>query len=591
MATWTQANGTYSYIEVTATESNVDNANNTSLVTVSVYEKSSTTAYNNYPGNRLLVKINNVLKADFNFAYDFRNGSRSKLLGTWSLPITHNADGTYNCPIYVFADMQNDPDATISQNLPLTAIPRATTPSAPKDIYMGSAVTINLPRAVSTFSHNVSYKFGNMTEYVEFATGVGASVTWTVPNLADKIPNREGDVLYLKADTYNNGVYMGSREYTGTILHVPNSYTPTAAVPTVAGVNTLFGTYVQGKSKVSASGTGSGIYGSSVVSSLITVKAGAETLGTGASPYTSPALIRSGTITVINTVTDSRGKTASTQTTIPVVSYTDPKVLEYKAYRSTATGVQSSSESYLHMIGKSSISPISNKNAKTTKIEFKRTIDTAWTVAATDTTNYNGVVDKIVAINTTDSYDIRLTIQDSYTTVTQLLKVGPAKIALSQARTNDGASLGLPYDYADTLGKALQVNGTAHFKDTATFDKPSVFKDTVTFERTIPQEAWQTPTFVNGWQDYGAPYSARYYKDTNGRVHLKGLVKGGAAGTVAFTLPVGYRPDNYLYLVVANGSGSSSFNRAYIAGTGEVTPAQATYTGWVSLDGISFNGV
>lgn len=59
------------------------------------------------------------------------------------------------------------------------------------------------------------------------------------------------------------------------------------------------------------------------------------------------------------------------------------------------------------------------------------------------------------------------------------------------------------------------------------------------------QEAWKTPTLVNNWSNYELGFNpCGYWKDSFGVVHLRGLVKNGAIGSVLFTLPTGYRPAN-----------------------------------------------
>jgi hypothetical protein len=52
------------------------------------------------------------------------------------------------------------------------------------------------------------------------------------------------------------------------------------------------------------------------------------------------------------------------------------------------------------------------------------------------------------------------------------------------------------------------------------------------------------PTFQNSWANYGGTTygSARFYKDSQGLVHLSGLIKNGVSAAAAFTLPEGYRP-------------------------------------------------
>jgi hypothetical protein len=54
---------------------------------------------------------------------------------------------------------------------------------------------------------------------------------------------------------------------------------------------------------------------------------------------------------------------------------------------------------------------------------------------------------------------------------------------------------------------------------------------------------WITPTLVNNWSNYGSTYTtAKYMKDALGFVHVRGFIKGGSNSTIAFTLPIGFRP-------------------------------------------------
>lgn len=51
------------------------------------------------------------------------------------------------------------------------------------------------------------------------------------------------------------------------------------------------------------------------------------------------------------------------------------------------------------------------------------------------------------------------------------------------------------------------------------------------------------PAFENSWDNTGGVYeTAAFYKDPFGRVHIKGRIDTGSAGTTAFTLPANYRP-------------------------------------------------
>lgn len=93
------------------------------------------------------------------------------------------------------------------------------------------------------------------------------------------------------------------------------------------------------------------------------------------------------------------------------------------------------------------------------------------------------------------------------------------------------------------------------------------------------------PTLLNSWVN-GSPSNrstAGYFKDDKGIVHLQGYLSGGSAGTVAFQLPVGYRPSLGVEIAAAT---NGSNGRVTIVNDGNVTIA--SFTSWIALDGITF---
>lgn len=101
----------------------------------------------------------------------------------------------------------------------------------------------------------------------------------------------------------------------------------------------------------------------------------------------------------------------------------------------------------------------------------------------------------------------------------------------------------------------------------------------------ITSEVWQTPTFANGWSNFGNGWDgAAYFKDALGIVHLRGMVKGGTIGQAIFTLPVGYRPSGpLLFPTIA----TDAIGRIDIDTTGAVKFLSGTAT-WVTLSGVRF---
>jgi len=104
----------------------------------------------------------------------------------------------------------------------------------------------------------------------------------------------------------------------------------------------------------------------------------------------------------------------------------------------------------------------------------------------------------------------------------------------------------------------------------------------------IIQGDWiPVPLMSEGWTRYNSEYNPpEFYMDTCGFVHLRGMIKGGAtgSGSVIFTLPAGFRPENReLFCVMSAGSaGRCDVDRA-----GRVVACQGD-PAWYSLDGIVF---
>ena len=99
------------------------------------------------------------------------------------------------------------------------------------------------------------------------------------------------------------------------------------------------------------------------------------------------------------------------------------------------------------------------------------------------------------------------------------------------------------------------------------------------------QESWITPTFLNGWVNFGSNNAlAGYFKDNFGIVHLRGVISSGAIGSDAFTLPVGYRPAfNERYAVPSN----SLFGQIIVTLSGTVIPSTGSNVN-IALNGITF---
>ncbi len=103
------------------------------------------------------------------------------------------------------------------------------------------------------------------------------------------------------------------------------------------------------------------------------------------------------------------------------------------------------------------------------------------------------------------------------------------------------------------------------------------------------QEAWITPTLLNGWYAIRSWEIPQYMKDSLGFVHFRGVVaKGvGATSNISIILPSGYRPDSdSSNTVMAIAKSSAVAKTASVKPNGALDIAGAADGEWFTLHNI-----
>ena len=101
---------------------------------------------------------------------------------------------------------------------------------------------------------------------------------------------------------------------------------------------------------------------------------------------------------------------------------------------------------------------------------------------------------------------------------------------------------------------------------------------------------WYDPSLENNWVTYSASSynNPQYMIDSDGFVHLRGLLKNGdAASDDMFSLPAGFRPIERNLFVSYSNAGAC---RIDVDTDGDVWAQTNGSTGWTSIDGITFEG-
>lgn len=443
-------------LSISITQNSQNVAANTSNVTVAVRISWTYGSFNRNQKSGWL-KIDGT---QYNFTSGFNANeatSGSQTIFTKTVDITHGSTGakTLACSASYTTGVSAG-TITASASKTLTTIPRATTPTlSASSVDMGGKVTINTPRAASSFTHDLAYSFAGGS-YVAIATGVGTSYSWTTPDLASSIPNATSGTVTVRCITKNGSTTIGTKTVTMT-LKVPSSVVPTISAvtlaETVSGLAAQFGAFVKGKSKIKASITAAGAKGSTIKSYSATFNGKSYT----AASFTTPAVTAAGSLSMVVKVTDSRGRTASKTVTATVLDYATPAINDLRVSRVDGTGGADPNGALIAVYYKYAVASVSGKNTAAMLIEYKLSTGTDWTTLLTGSALSADTWATPVSpeFSVDYQYDVRLTVTDWFgAKVTRTAVLPSGAVILDIGADGDCLGIGETAQYPGHVGIA-----------------------------------------------------------------------------------------------------------------------------------------
>ena len=346
----------------------------------------------------------------------------TKTLASGQTVISHNADGSKSFN-YSFSQQFSITFAGVSVGTKsgsgtgtLNTIPRATQPTLySNSADMGGTVTIYTYAASPSFKHDLAYAFAG-SDFVTFATDVESVYYWALPlSLASSIPNATSGTVTIRCITKNGTATVGTKNVLLT-AKVPTTVIPSISAVThteaTTGLSETYGAYIQGKSKVKATITASGAYGSTIKSYSSTFMGKAYT---GAS-FTTDVLTLSGSLSIVTTVTDSRGRTATKTTSLTALAYAPPKITTFEVARYTSSGVADTDGVYVWIRLNYSVASLNNKNTASAAVQYKKSTDSTWTTLNTQTAlSQNATLKPAGTTFSTDyQWDFRVVLTDAF---------------------------------------------------------------------------------------------------------------------------------------------------------------------------------
>lgn len=439
-------------------------ANNTSKVRIKWTSQQTGSSYNDAPGDKAYyyITLNGGTETEHTVAFTLPQNTTKTILDT-TITVNHKADGTGSVKVRTWMDTEISAGViTQTKTLTLDTIPRASVVSAPKTGILGTALAISIGRKSASFTDKLYYKVGSKSEVQITAYDGKATYNWTPPvSLASNAPNSTKLSVTLITKTYNGSTYVGRSECV-VELAVPPSAVPTlsVAISDPIGLSATYGGYVQLRSKIKVALTAAGAYGSTIKS--YSIKVGnfyAATTSSGTTDY----LPSAGDISVVCSVTDSRGRTTTKTQTVTVLAYSKPTISAISAARCNQDGSLNRSGAYGKVTFSAAITALSNKNTAAYKVQYQVHGATTWTDAGSAAAgNYSPAnVSVVFAADTDTRYAVRVVATDKFESVASTIRDLPAAfILMDLAKSKKSIGVGRECDKDNTL----QVGLYSHFE-------------------------------------------------------------------------------------------------------------------------------
>lgn len=380
------------------------------------------------------------------------SGGQTKTLASGSLNITHNSDGTKSFS-YSFSQefaitYSGSYIGTVSGSGTgtLNTIPRASVLGSISSFTIGNSVNIPITKYSSSFTDTLTISLSGSTIKTISNITNGYDVTFTsgeLNNIYARLPSATSGTFEFKLTTKSGSTTIGTstKNVKGTI---PSTIKPTissvALAEAVSGLANQFGFYVQNKSKIKVTVNASAGSGSSIDSYKVVINGSTYTKNT----FTTDFLTTSGSNSCSVTVTDKRGRAATSTTNFNVTAYTEPTISSFSVVRCDENGTTNPEGAYAKVNASAAITSLSNKNTKTFKLQYKKKTDSSYTTSETYTSGYTyTATNKVISgIDVDSAYDFQITAQDYFSTTALTRSLNTAYTIMDIKGNGKGVAFG-----------------------------------------------------------------------------------------------------------------------------------------------------
>lgn len=478
--------------------------NNTSNVTVTVRLVSLGSSYTISSSTS---KNGSVTIDGTSYSFTFTaglTGSQNKTLFTKTVDVSHSSDGTKTlsvsatCGINVTLSGTYYGNVTVSGSTALTTIPRTTPVSISGSGTFGSSKWIGHSRASTAFTVTLRYSCGTVSGTIVSKSATNETY-WAPPkSLQSQIPKATNITITVYCDTYSGSTLIGTTS-TSFVCYIASD-----CVPVINGCEFMNGedwgtTYYQGVNSVRLVVDDEGAYGSTITKYEYTIDGKTKT-NYGYIMYTD-IVYTSGYKDISLTITDSRGKTASTTFTSAVyfTAYTKPQITNFTCKRMGYDENDNLVISNLGTVGYFTASGTfhSNSTSQSRTFMYKPTTSSSWTTINLSNTNYTDYCFS-TSLATGSAYDLKFVMTDNVTSVEMQIKMQNLYPLINMNSTGTAIAFGKECNVDNRFMVqmdasfnawcgiySLQVTGNSLFQgSTAKFEAP------VTMTSSLTVDSW-----------------------------------------------------------------------------------------------------
>lgn len=304
----------------------------------------------------------------------------------WSGTITvyHNSNGAGSVSVSggYEAGVGGFSTITASNSLTLPTIPRVSDLSVNKSSVPADESTTVIATATkksSSFTDTITVSLGSYSKVVTSGTA------FTIPKTWINAISGTSATATVTVTTKSGSTTIGSKSVNLTVT-VPDSVIPTvssiSASEAITAVTTAFGNrFVRSLSQLNVKVNAAGVYGSTIKSYAVTL----DGVKYQSEEFQSNALNTAGSVDIVATVTDSRGRTRTLTKTITVVDYSAPAITNMTYYPCDANGNRNPNGTNTKVIINGLVASVAGQNSRSLILKYKA-IDAATYTALTLTT-------------------------------------------------------------------------------------------------------------------------------------------------------------------------------------------------------------